>query len=189
MGGSGFNPEWLYSARLLELLRAASHHGHGATVFVLPDALADARPWGHLVNIKYAFDDKTMWPALKRHILADHRMDDAPGDTESIRFARRTVGEWPALMSKLTRVDGGLLITDRFRALGFGVEVVARAADLTKIRRADDSTMESIDMYGTRHRSAFRLCHNCPDFVAFVCSQDGGIKCVRNVNGVVTLWS
>jgi len=187
MGGSGFNPEWLYSDPLLDLLRAASRHGHGATVFVLPHGLADSARWRHLFNIKYALDDRTMWPALKRAILADYS-EDASRETNSSRLARRRVGVWPDLMSKLTRIDGGLLITDRFRTLGFGVEVVAHAADLRAIRLANNGTMESIDEYGTRHRSAFRLCHDSPDVVAFVCSQDGGIKCVRNVNGVVTLW-
>jgi DNA integrity scanning protein DisA with diadenylate cyclase activity len=86
-----------------------------------------------------------------------------------------------------SRVDGGVLITDHYQLLGFGVEVVAPADELRTIT-LDDGSKENIEQYGTRHRSAFRLCDCYCEAVAFVCSQDGGIKCVRNVNGTVRLW-
>jgi hypothetical protein len=186
-GKIGINPDWLYSEPLFALLRAASQHGHGATVFLVPDTLA-AGKWRDLVRIKYACDDPTMWPALKQTILADYK--DIDGEVESAlsRTSRQRVREWPGLIANLTRVDGGVLITDRFRILGFGVEAIAPAAELKAVQLAHSGGSETIDEYGTRHRSAFRLCYKCPEAVAFICSQDGGIKCVRNVKGLVTLW-
>jgi hypothetical protein len=188
MRGGGINPEWLYSEPLFALLRAASQHGHGATLFLVPDTLAGSGQWRDLVRIKYACDDRSMWPALKRTILADYKdVDDSP-ESISIDGARQRVREWPGLIANLTRVDGGVLITDRLRIIGFGVEAIAPAAELKTVHVANSGERETIDEYGTRHRSAFRLCYKCPEAVAFICSQDGGIKCVRNVNGVVTLW-
>jgi hypothetical protein len=184
--GNAFNIEWFYSGPLLTLLRDASRHGHGATVFVIPDALTSSKEWRDLVRIKYSCHDHTMWAALRLSTL-----HSVPGEdnleTPDLRAARRIEGEWPERVARLTRVDGGLLMTDRFRLLGFGVEVVASAMDLKVIRTAE-GTEESIDQYGTRHRSAMRFCYRYPKAVAFVCSQDGGIKCIRSLNGVVTLW-
>lgn len=186
MGGSGFNPDWLYANPLFALLRNASRHGHGASIFVVPEG--NTNQWQKMLRIKYALNDQAMWSALKRYISDGYPEEYVAEAPESSRNAHQKVMEWPQLMAKLTRVDGGLLITDRFRALGFGVEVVVPAADVTHVRLAKSGTLESIDNYGTRHRSAFRLCHQTPDVVAFVCSQDGGIKAIRNVNGIVQVW-
>ena len=46
----------------------------------------------------------------------------------------------------------------------------------------------SIENFGTRHRSAFRFCSNYDWAVAFIISQDGGIKVVKKVNDDVILW-
>jgi hypothetical protein len=61
---------------------------------------------------------------------------------------------------------------------------VARAFDLEGVRRAGVRT----DRVGTRHRSAYRLCHEVRDAVVILVSQDGGMRFVRWHDGAVTYW-
>jgi hypothetical protein len=103
-----------------------------------------------------------------------------------VRRKRHAPGKWQKRLARLSRVDGGVLITDHYQLLGFGVEVVAPADEL-RTATLDDGSKENIEQYGTKHRSAFRLCDCYSQAVAFVCSQDGGIKCVCNERGVVRL--
>ena len=42
--------------------------------------------------------------------------------------------------------------------------------------------------YGTRHRSAFRFVASMESAVAFVMSQDGGIKALRQVGPQLLMW-
>lgn len=46
----------------------------------------------------------------------------------------------------------------------------------------------SVDNYGTRHRSAFRFSSSLDDSVAFIVSQDGGVKARKGVQDKVFLW-
>lgn len=96
-------------------------------------------------------------------------------------------------LATLTAVDGAVVLTDRFRLLGFGAEVIAQSPTLTTVTAAYDNTAQNtsvvpIDAYGTRHRSSFRFCSSLEDSVAFVVSQDGGVKAVKRVGGNVFLW-
>ena len=61
---------------------------------------------------------------------------------------------------------------------------VTRALDLAGHEREQART----DRVGTRHRSAYRLCHVAPDVVAIVVSQDGGMRFVRWHGDGVTFW-
>lgn len=182
--GNAYDPAVHYGSPLFEVLRRASEEGHGAAVFVLPDARWQTHESRNMVRIKYACHDDRMWPSMQ--LLMRAIAHDVDVDSERQWGAGRMTREWPKRVAALTRVDGAVLMTDRYRLLGFGVEVVAASALATiemsggEVRRVED--------YGTRHRSAFRLCHLCPDVVAFVCSQDGGIKCVRNKDGIIKVW-
>lgn len=41
---------------------------------------------------------------------------------------------------------------------------------------------------GTRHRSAYNLCHVLKDVLAIVISQDGGVRFIRSNNEAVMYW-
>ena len=64
------------------------------------------------------------------------------------------------------------------------METVARALDV----EADRTVEESAESFGTRHRSAYRLCNELPDVIAVVISQDGNIRFVKCKDGAVTYW-
>jgi hypothetical protein len=49
--------------------------------------------------------------------------------------------------------------------------------------------MQPFTGYGTRHRSAFRFVESMNPAVAFIQSQDGGIKAATLVGDRVVMWS
>jgi hypothetical protein len=79
------------------------------------------------------------------------------------------------------------VITDLFRVLGFGVEFTAPPTDPARETIVHKRSVRPVEDFGTRHRSAFRFVAACPYVTAFVCSQDGGVKCIRNDAGRVRL--
>jgi hypothetical protein len=96
-------------------------------------------------------------------------------------------------VAALSGVDGAIVLTDRFRLLGFGAEVIIPSPSLRTIKVARDAsasvtTTRSIETYGTRHRSAFRFCSSYEDAIALVVSQDGGVKAVKRVGPDVLMW-
>ena len=76
---------------------------------------------------------------------------------------------------------------------GFGGEVIALSPTLHRVKVATDCFAKhgahvSIEEYGTRHRSAFRFCSSFEDSVAFIISQDGGVKVTKRHGADVLLW-
>jgi hypothetical protein len=84
-------------------------------------------------------------------------------------------------------------MTSHLRLLGFGAEVFTDARSTTTVREAETARGDKyhdvpITAYGTRHRAAFRFCSSEENAVAFVVSQDGGLKAVRQVGPHLTMW-
>ena len=82
-----------------------------------------------------------------------------------------------------------MVLTDKLRLIGFGAEVrVSTGTDTTHV--AEDAEGERLTpgpftSYGTRHRSSFQFVEGIEPAVAFIQSQDGGIKAATMVNGRV----
>jgi DNA integrity scanning protein DisA with diadenylate cyclase activity len=64
------------------------------------------------------------------------------------------------------------------------VKTVAKALDV----EANETVEESAEGFGTRHRSAFRLCKELPEVIAVVISQDSNVRFVKCKDGAVTYW-
>jgi hypothetical protein len=52
----------------------------------------------------------------------------------------------------------------------------------------DKTAAAPVTGYGTRHRSAFRFVEHMAPSVAFILSQDGGIRAATEVGGRVVMW-
>jgi hypothetical protein len=109
------------------------------------------------------------------------------------QYAEDEVRDLAKFISGLTAVDGAVILTNRLRLLGFGVEVLTGAKKLESVRSAtselaDTFTEVPISAFGTRHRSAFRFCSSLKPSVAFIMSQDGGVKAVRQVGHNLVMW-
>ena len=199
-----------FVARVLALMREKSH---GGTVLIVPDEwqagdprLQDramlkyecpmARPWSLALDrlvaqrkhrtLEFAIYDSKIYTTRDVHRTETKLRRQA----DSLRSA---LDDCAGFVASLSAVDGAILMTDRLRLLGFGAEVVATSHSLDCIRLADTSAGDTghvapIESYGTRHRSAFRFCSSHADTVAFVVSQDGGVRAVKRLGPDLVCW-
>ena len=126
-----------------------------------------------------------------------HRLvfgDSRPLDQHELRrLAPAAVFEAAHLVADLTHVDGAVVMTTGLDLLGFGEEIAGDVPEVPRVMRARD--LEGVerewvrtDRVGTRHRSAYRLCHILRDAPAVVVSQDGGRRFIRWHKDAVTYW-
>ncbi len=186
--GGAWSPHIIvFPGYVYDMLDAVRQAGHGGAVLVVPDAEWESSSWRSMVRIKYQCHEDSIWPLLRKAVFQyDSSVISEQRDQSEMMSAEEDARRILARLPGLTAVDGALLITDHLRVLGFGVEVLAHA-NLDAVFLPDGTT-RSVEAYGTRHRSAFRFCAAYPRGTAFVCSQDGAIKCIRNQGGQVTLY-
>lgn len=201
-------PQRFYVHFLERLLFNVRDRRHGGTVVIVRDELAaDDSRLTDRVLLKYACENNHAWSLLVAR-LANHRRyydlyvplaDGVDLTVERFSTMHRLESDKDELdeaisdvsdsIASLTAVDGAVLMTDHFRVLGFGAEVVAQSQSLTELTLADDHSKSiPIDSFGTRHRSAFRFCSSYEDSLAFIVSQDGGVKAVKRSAGNVLFW-
>jgi len=201
-----------YTTFIELLLFSATDLDHGGTILFVSDALSHADPrLLTRVHIKYPTPSRRpqevllhkmalrlQWQAhygaLSKQKAISHRawqgldaLDDAQQD------AVDAVRDLAKFLAGLTAVDGAVLLTDRLRLLGFGAEVLTAATKIASVRAArselaDKYTEVPLSAFGTRHRSAFRFCSSLEPSVAFIMSQDGGVKAVRQVSRHLVMW-
>jgi DNA integrity scanning protein DisA with diadenylate cyclase activity len=87
-----------------------------------------------------------------------------------------------------------VVLTKRSDLLGFGGFILGNIDEVQTVARALDTEGELVEMelsewVGTRHRAAYRLCHELHDAFAIVISQDGNVRFVKWHNGSVTYWN
>jgi len=51
------------------------------------------------------------------------------------------------------------------------------------------TTIVPLERFGTRHRSAMRMCSSFEDCIALVVSQDGPVKVMKRVGTDVVMWN
>ena len=86
------------------------------------------------------------------------------------------------------------MLSKSLELVGFGAEVITGGPRVVDVCRALDvqaNAVEPLPMmrFGTRHRSAFRLCAHSPEVLAIVLSSDGGMRVVRRVGEGVVVWN
>jgi DisA bacterial checkpoint controller nucleotide-binding len=202
-------PFLVYRQCIERILYRVQEKRHGGTILVIPDKLSvgESRV-AKRVAVKFRCTIDFAWPMLREHLVNFRHLSDleltqsraATLTQEKLRerlgrdrFHRKTpemIGDIASLIANLTGVDGAVLMTDHFRVLGFGVEVRTASSKLKHVvlQGMDKNENLPIEGYGTRHRSAFRLCSSLGQSVAFVVSQDGGVKAIRRVGPHVFVW-
>lgn len=102
---------------------------------------------------------------------------------QSWEAARRRMFTAARALADLSQVDGCVAVDRRLRLFGFGGEIRIGEKDIEGFRvfQAHPDTLEEqepieIEKFGTRHRSASRLCAAVPGTLAFVISQDGDLR-------------
>jgi hypothetical protein len=185
---------------------------HGGTLIIVPHEwdTKDGRLLDRL-QIKYQTIDQDIWPLLVSYLSTDRRfyedhlpawhkktishglfskMERLEGELDD---AADLIRDRVNFLASLANVDGCVVLTTRLSLLGFGAEIVAQSSALQYIKVADKPDASSarrrpITDYGTRHRSALRLCSSHEGVLAFVVSQDGAIRVAKRVGSDVILW-
>ncbi len=186
---------------------------HGGTLLIVPNDLNVESPELMIrLLVKYPSTYDNAWPLLVSSLVLHRKYFDLylplwnqKSDIPVERYQQLSlieaereeiqhrISDSVTLLASTSGVDGAVVITDRLRLLGFGAEVIASFPELKNIRVARDPFAKtthslSIDSFGTRHRSAFRFCSSFENSVAFVVSQDGGVKAVKRVDDRLILW-
>lgn len=185
----------------------------GGMVIILPDSY-DLEDIGLKENlmIKYPCNHNKIWKNLINKLLLNYKLFELifSDDTETSEMTGEIFHEYMFLqdklkkveteiqdssnfLSSLSEVDGSIVITDKFRLLGFGAEVIVKSniPDMIKIANDRNGVFGNyipIDSYGTRHRAAFRFCYNFTNAIAFVISQDGSLRAVKKNEDDLILW-
>jgi hypothetical protein len=204
-------PFRFYTFFLERVLFYARQRGHGATIILVPNYLTkdDTRLTDRL-NLKYPcrYDDAwellilslvnhwrfydlhfPLWDAKQpytQELFQKHHLLD-----EEEKTIDEALSDVAQAIASLTSVDGAVIMNERFDVLGFGAEVIASSPSLARlevITDDDDHAVVPVESFGTRHRSAFRFCSSLEESVAFVLSQDGGVKAVKRHGKDVLLW-
>jgi hypothetical protein len=195
-----------YLRLLARTLRYAEGLGHGGTIIVLQD---DDDHLSDLVSIKYHVAGFQLWDDLVPYVrLIFEEIESSklingkqPVERENLDRWRKASREQEELsrrlidrsrfLARLTQVDGALVLTAGLRLMGFGA-VIKDVSDSQTVRSCRDELCRKCDelntgTYGTRHRSAIGLCQRM-DCLAFVLSQDGGVKALVREGDHVLLW-
>ena len=196
-------PSRFYNYFLERILFCIREKGHGGTVLFIPRSIKknDTRLTDR-AKIKYPCKYDYIWALLKASLVNHKRYFELFFSLwdGKIRITKKKFIECNLLhdemmeieeelsdaaqaIASLTAVDGAVILNDKFEVIGFGAEVTAASQSLKEVVVMEDGKKAKINIesFGTRHRSAFRFCSSFEDAVAFVVSQDGGVKAVKRV--------
>lgn len=212
--GSDDYPQKLYLQYFERIIFHIRRKQHGGTLIIIPDGTnLHGAGLRERLMIKYPCLDDRGWSFLVQSLVLQHNYHELHGRLLSsgrsilpadYRLAVDTHGEIDEInealsdsvkfVAALSGVDGAVVITDRLRLLGFGAEVIVSLPDLSQVKVSVDvhgtiGKYIPIESFGTRHRAAFRFCSACENSLAFVISQDGGVKAVKKKGDDIILWS
>ena len=193
------------------IISTARNSGHGGTLIIVPPDCADDLLSGRYVSLKHKFDDDE--PRRRYRSLITSIMNtlaeiygQGNGDREPVGWTEyrkskdtrlsvldEAIFEMSHMIAGLMAVDGAAVMTQRYEILGFGGEISGDLQDVGTVAQAldieaDHMAKESTEGYGTRHRSAFRLCQELHDALTVVVSQDGDVRFISWKDGLVTHW-
>ena len=195
--------------RIINTMREA--HKGGTIIFLPHERLNEYTSKNSLINIKYQFEeDETRYRSLRLMVQTLQALAKAHGhkinrgkklswqeylDSDSEKLSRLDEAwfELSHQVADLATVDGAVVLTNSGCLLGFGgmiwgdydqVTRVARALDIEGEHRQEELT----ENVGTRHRSVYYLCHQVPEALGIVISQDGSAQFIKSKGGQVTYW-
>ncbi|MDX9782911.1 MAG: diadenylate cyclase [Bacteroidales bacterium] len=194
-----------YSSTLLSILNLSAEKKHGGCFIIVDDDLsADDPRLANRIEMKYTLQSFSAWDIIKRISIGaaliselydadDQNSAEILVTTNEIESLIEKLQEFREFVAMLSAVDGAVVLTKNLRVLGFGGEIIVSPQKLNSVKFAlgpdgEDLENRPIKNFGTRHRSVFRLCSEYENCIAFVISQDGGIKAVRRIGKDVIVW-
>jgi hypothetical protein len=198
-------------------ITAARYHG-AAFIFIPDENYLEIPSVKDGLSIKYRIDVSHIWQVLVSECVAKRKyfdllfpvprkytfLTDMPSasasDLKSLIHweekkdsAEEEIAEFASFVSSLSSVDGAVVLTKQLQIVGFGAEITIDSPNPVDVRIAKDPfakeySKRPVTAYGTRHRSAFRLCGNFEDCLCLIVSQDGPVRIVKAIKGNTYLW-
>jgi hypothetical protein len=156
---------------LIQLAISMRAHGHGGSLLVVP---ANTDIW------RQSMVHPIMYTVVPPFSALAELMQDAAAEHRNRRWndaVRRAVDG----VAGLTAVDGATVITDEYKVLAFGANIVRRGGSTTvteviltePVEGARAEVVEPSHLGGTRHLSAAQFVRDQHNALALVASQDG----------------
>jgi hypothetical protein len=204
---------WHWVGTLSRILLRMQRYGRGGAVLIVPGAMPRTQ-----LNVKYRLHYKRLPAAVRSALFwtaaynwSSKRVEDAyrakrstpvpmllhdlhVSSIDNVLVSREETAGCVGLITALSRVDGAVVLDESFAVRGFGVELRTpsepRRIWMAQSTEAGRAALRPVDPrgFGTRHRSMFRFCFANSRAIGFVVSQDGDVRCVKNVGGRVVCW-
>lgn len=155
-----------------------SHGRHGGCIL-----FSNCDDVSQLTDVQFALDGQSS--LLPSTILANHM----PPCQEYDEFVN--------LLVEMSHADGAIVFDEReHRLLGFGAMVKSLGSDElimkavppnTRPRDFNNIQESTVAGVGSRHRSAISFCKDSPSSMALIVSEDGGVKLVASIAGIVAV--
>ncbi|MCW3490234.1 DNA integrity scanning protein DisA nucleotide-binding domain protein [Dethiobacter alkaliphilus] len=212
------HPRQQYFRTLTNIINLARERGHGGTFVIISDEITheDQRLQDRM-TIKYPLNLSGVWDDLIEESIASRNYFNLlfPKDNQYLlnspkapakklkeliwsknkqEHAQENITNFEQFVSSLSGVDGAVVLSKRLKVLGFGAEIMAISPSLKTVKIANDPDANKfyerpINSFGTRHRSALRLCSSFEDLMCLVISQDGAVRAIKRVGPNVYMWN
>jgi hypothetical protein len=179
----GDDPGVVFDSVWSAILSSTVSAGHGGAFAILP-----GEP-GPEMRIKYPARDLDLCRAVMAFWGAcfdpEKEKSAADMETKSAHWdaAKRRMFSAARALAELANVDGCVVLDRKLRLYGFGGEIRVGEEQVQgwTCEEAHPETLAplnviNVERWGTRHRSAFRLCCVRPGTIVFVVSQDGDLR-------------
>ena len=170
---------------------------HGGTFLVIPKQ-ADVST---RLTLKYAVKSNRLQAAIQKRATFEpglsnphYRTSMAGSDVDNAHFSERDLARTSDLVASFAAVDGAVVLERDLTVLGFGAEIldmeIRNENEVVKHGRHPYGTPgdKPLTGFGMRHRSAYRFCEKLKGTIAFVVSQDGGLRIFCNPDGEVVAF-
>jgi hypothetical protein len=183
-----------------ELLHQAAEQRRGGNFVVLPDSHLSALRIEdeYRIHLKYPTANLQLGRSvanLVRSCRMSHTDQDAVGFVNSanqwLRGRHGLLSQVEGL-ARLSGVDGCTVFDADLELIGFGGKIDAPDTQDKSFRDAREDRLLDKDIMsktGTRHRSAYRLCHAKDGVTCYVVSQDGHVTAFWSDRTTVYRWS
>lgn len=195
--------------RIISVIRN-SHHG-GTLVYIPQEMSREILSENRYMTIKYQFREdeprqrfRTLMLRIMNTLAEIHGDPETPGKiigwqeyitcrSEAVALLDEAIFDVAHFIAALSATDGAVVMTRHQELLGFGGVFSGDIDKVMTVNHAFDTEgsltePELSEGVGTRHRAAYRLCHDLHDAIAIVISKDGNVRLVTWHNGAVTYW-
>jgi hypothetical protein len=170
------------------IIREAIRLGHGGTFVVVPQEPPppiEIKYRVHALNLGTKISQ--VWLAECRRAAGREQLDY--GVLEEKRLATHNLTSTILSIAALSEVDGCVVLDRNLSVIGFGGTIVPQSKKVDRakcfhlVRKKEMLASDVLDHLGHRHSSAYGLCRDAINSIAFVISQDGDLRVFANQNG------